>query len=79
MALTDLKNEIRKILEKPPTKQEKCSCNGYKVWMGRNEPDGPNASDYGNKIYERCCSGVKTVEDTEKMIERIIEACRENK
>lgn len=70
--MEDLKSEIRKIIDKPPTKKVKCGCNGYDVKVGY-EPDGPNPSDWGRAIYGRCCSGIQTVKDTDKMIELIAE------
>lgn len=68
--MEDLKGKIRKIINNPPTKRVKCNCGGYDIVIG-HEPDGPNASDWGNAIYGKCCNGTKTVEDTNKMIDLI--------
>lgn len=73
-----LKRKIRDIINNPPARKVKCSCRGYDIIVGY-EPDGPNASDWGNAIYGRCCSGITTIEDTDKMIKLIIEVCRSQK
>lgn len=75
----NLKKEIRRILNNPPTKKVKCNCGGKEVYK-YTEPDGPNASDFGNIIYGQCdkCdrNDMVLVEDTNKMIKLIIDVCK---
>lgn len=77
--MENLKTKIRNILNKPPTKKEKCGCGGKSITIGY-EPDGRNNSDWGNPIYGYCdkCdrNDMVTVEDTNKMIKLIIEVCK---